>query len=258
MIDMSVILQVVLAVFIYMNLLFFLALALKKNDIVDVAWGMGFILCAVMLLIVVPHYHWRKLLVSTMVIVWGLRLAIYIFLRNKGKKEDFRYAKWRQDWGKNWILRSYLQVFILQGFFMLTIAYPLFLYGKSERQPLNWLDIIGVLAWLKGFFFEAVGDYQLGRFKRDPANKGKIMDQGLWRLTRHPNYYGEALMWWGIFVITLNTSLGWAAIFSPLIITTLLIRVSGVPLLEKKYETNPDYREYVRKTSSFLPWFPKK
>jgi steroid 5-alpha reductase family enzyme len=198
------------------------------------------------------------MLVSGMVILWGLRLAIYIFIRNRGKKEDFRYAKWRKDWGKSWILRSYLQVFILQGFFMLSIAYPLFLYDSNQVKALNCLDLIGMLAWLLGFFFEAVGDHQLSRFKQDPANKGQIMDQGLWRYTRHPNYFGEALMWWGIFVLTLNTSLGWAAIFSPVIITTLLLRVSGVPLLEKKYADNPQYRDYVRRTSSFLPWFPKK
>ncbi|MCB5269434.1 MAG: DUF1295 domain-containing protein [Candidatus Cloacimonetes bacterium] len=258
MIELEIILQIVLAVFVYMNLLFAMAIILKKNDIVDVAWGGGFILCAVLLLILAPHYHWRRMLVSGMVILWGLRLATYIFIRNRGKKEDFRYAKWRKDWGKSWILRSYLQVFILQGFFMLSIAYPLFLYDSNQVKALNCLDLIGMLTWLLGFFFEAVGDHQLSRFKQDPANKGQIMDQGLWRYTRHPNYFGEALMWWGIFVLTLNTSLGWAAIFSPVIITTLLLRVSGVPLLEKKYADNPQYRDYVRRTSSFLPWFPKK
>lgn len=247
-----------LAVFIYMNTLFLVAIGKKKNDIVDVAWGMGFVLCTIIMLILAPHYHWRRMLVSALILVWGLRLAIYIYYRNRGKKEDFRYAKWREDWGKNWMIRSYLQVFLLQGFFLLTIVYPLFLYGKEQTQALSWLDIAGTLIWLTGFFFEAVGDYQLSKFKQNPTNKGKIMDIGLWRYTRHPNYFGESAMWWGIFLITLNTSHGIYAIFSPIIITTLLLRVSGVPLLEKKYADNPEYREYVRKTSSFVPWFPKK
>lgn len=258
MINFSTIGLICGAVFIYMNILFLLALALKKNDIVDVAWGMGFILIAVLSLLLMPGLSWRRFVVSVMVIVWGLRLAIYIFLRNKGKNEDFRYAKWKQDWGSNWIIRSYLQVFILQGFFMLTIAYPLFLLAQNQSRILSFLDYLGILMWLTGFFFEAVGDAQMKRFKQNPAHKGKIMDQGLWKYTRHPNYFGESLMWWGIFVITLNVPFGWAAILSPVIITTLLLKVSGVPLLEKKYETNPEYREYIRKTSSFIPFFPHK
>ncbi len=257
MIDFNAILLTVGAVFIYVNLLFLLAMLLKKNDIMDVAWGLGFIMVAVVYLLLVPGYHWRRMLVSALVAVWGLRLAIFIYLRNKGKKEDFRYAKWRQDWGKHWVLRSYLQVFLLQGFFMLTISYPLFFYAPNQTAAFSLLDGLGVLLWLLGFFFEAVGDNQMRRFKSDPSNKGKIMDRGLWRYTRHPNYFGESAMWWGIFLITLNVAYGWIAVFSPLVITTLLLRVSGVPLLEKKFETNPAYREYILKTSSFIPWPPK-
>jgi steroid 5-alpha reductase family enzyme len=258
MIDFHAIGLVAGAVFIYMNLLFLLALGLKKNDIVDIAWGMGFIFITVLSLLLLPGLHIRRLLVSGFVIIWGLRLAIYIYLRNRGRKEDFRYAQWKKDWGKHWIIRSYLQVFILQGFFMLTIAYPLFLLAQAQSDAISYLDAIGALLWLTGFFFEAVGDAQMLKFKLDSANKGKIMDKGLWRYTRHPNYFGESTMWWGIFVITLNTPYGWSAVFSPMIITFLLLRVSGIPLLEKKYETNPTYREYIRKTGSFLPMFPKK
>lgn len=258
MIDFHAIMLVCSSIFIYMNLLFILALVLKKNDIVDIAWGLGFILTTGLLLILVPGYHLRRIIVSTLVLIWGFRLAIYIFLRSKGKKEDFRYAQWKKDWGKHWIIRSYLQVFILQGFFMLTIAYPLFLHTQNQQNAINYLDIIGILLWLTGFFFEAVGDTQMHLFKRDPLNKGKIMDRGLWKYTRHPNYFGESAMWWGIFIITLNVEWGWIAIFSPMIITLLLLKVSGIPLLEKKYATNTEYREYIRKTSSFLPALPKK
>lgn len=258
MIELQYILLMAGAVFVYMNLLFALALAVKKNDIVDVAWGLGFILIAALSLTLVPGYHPRRLLVSLLVLVWGMRLAGYIYLRNRGKKEDFRYAKWRKDWGRNWVLRSYLQVFLLQGFFMLTIAYPVFIYRGGSAPGWNWLDLIGLLVWLTGFFFEAVGDAQLRRFKLDSTNKGMIMDRGLWRYTRHPNYFGESAMWWGIFLISLSYPLGWTAIFSPVIITFLLLRVSGIPLLEKKYQTDPAYREYVRRTSGFIPLPPKK
>lgn len=245
------------AVIAYMNLMFILAILLKKNDIVDVAWGIGFILIAVLNLLI-SGFHFRLMFVGLLVIIWGLRLAVYIFMRNKGQKEDFRYAKWKQDWGKHWLIRSYLQVFLLQGFFMLTIAYPLFMYTGNPANPAGVLDIIGLFVWLVGFFWEAVGDYQMRRFKQNPANRGKVMNQGLWRYTRHPNYFGESTMWWGIFVITLGYPYGWTAIFSPIIITALLLKVSGIPLLEKKYSANPEYREYIKNTSSFIPRRPKQ
>ncbi|MDZ4182111.1 MAG: DUF1295 domain-containing protein [Candidatus Cloacimonadaceae bacterium] len=233
MIGLDCVLFVVGAVFAYFNLLFLWAMLLKKNDIVDVAWGIGFILVALLYLLLVPQYHWRRLLVTALVTLWGLRLAVYIFIRNRGKQEDFRYAQWKRDWGKNWVIRSYFQVFILQGFFLLTIAYPLFLHRVQRVDAFNLFDLIGLGLWLLGFCFEAVGDAQMRRFKLDPANKGRIMNRGLWRYTRHPNYFGESMMWWGIFALTLNAANGIAAIASPIIITFLLVRVSGVPMLEK-------------------------
>ncbi|HNX36815.1 MAG TPA: DUF1295 domain-containing protein [Candidatus Cloacimonadota bacterium] len=253
----EIIFGVIGSVFIYMNLLFLLAVALKKNDIVDIAWGLGFILIAIVSFILQPINAPRMLLQSALVLIWGVRLALYIFIRNRGKSEDFRYAKWRRDWGRYWILRSYIQVFLLQGFFMLTIAYPLFSFDPALSPGLNWLDYLGLLIWLTGFFFEAVGDQQMRSFKQNPANKGKIMNQGLWRYTRHPNYFGESTMWWGLFLIALSNPHGWLAVFSPTIITFLLVRVSGVPLLEKKYADNPEYREYIRQTSSFIPRVPR-
>ena len=257
MTNLDIILKVIAAVFIYMNLLFLLAISLKKNDIVDIAWGLGFIVIAAISLISMPVFPARMLLMSLLVLIWGLRLAIYIFLRNRGKSEDFRYAQWRKDWGRNWILRSWLQVFLLQGFFMLTIAYPLFIFDPHYAPPLNFIDLAGLLLWLIGFYFEAVGDAQMSKFKSDPAHKGKIMRYGLWRYTRHPNYFGESAMWWGLSLIALSNPQGWIAIFSPIIITFLLVRVSGVPMLEKKYADNPEYQDYIRKTSPFIPLPPK-
>ena len=247
-----------LLVFVYMNLLFLLALLIKKNDIVDISWGMGFVLLALYTLIVSSFWHWRLLMVVLLVMLWGIRLAGYIFIRNKGKAEDFRYANWRKEWGKNWVLRSWLQVFMLQGFFMLLIAYPVFLQSFQKVVSFNLLDLIGLLVWLIGFGFEAIGDAQMMRFKKDPKNRGKIMDKGLWRYTRHPNYFGEASMWWGIFLLSLNTVYAWWGIISPIVITWLLVRVSGVPMLEKKYADNPEYQSYIKRTSSFLPRHPKR
>jgi len=248
----------ILLVFVYMNLLFLLALLIKKNDIVDVSWGMGFGLLVLFSLWESPMLHWRQLMVLLLVMLWGIRLTVYIFIRNKGKAEDFRYAKWRKEWGKNWVLRSWLQVFMLQGFFMLLIAYPVFLNGFQRAADVNLLDLVGLLVWLLGFGFEAIGDAQMLRFKKDPLNRRKIMNKGLWRYTRHPNYFGEATMWWGIFLITLNSVYNWWGVFSPIVITWLLLKVSGVPLLEKKYAENPAYLDYIKRTSSFLPMPPRK
>lgn len=252
------ILIVILAVFCYMTALFLLAVKLKRNDLVDNAWGMGFVLISELYLALQPSSDWRRLLITGLITIWAIRLSWFLLRRYRNRKEDFRYAQWRQDWGKNWMWRSYLQVFLLQGFFMLTIAYPVFLYTRPAGNPSLWIDLAGVLIWITGFFFEAVGDAQMRAFKSDPANRGKVMNRGLWRYTRHPNYFGESTMWWGIFILSLNFQQGYLALASPVIITTLLLKVSGIPLLEKKYKDKPEYQSYIRRTSSFLPLPPKK
>jgi len=249
----------ILLVFIYFLLLFFLAIIKKDNSIADIAWGTGFILVAGYNYFSNPNPSLRQLLVTLLITIWGLRLSIYIFSRNVGKKEDFRYAQWRKDWGKNWLLRSFLQVFMLQGLFLLTIVYPVFLlHNDTSGNSLTILDKIGFAVWIIGFYFQAVGDLQKTCFKNKPENKGKILQSGLWKYTRHPNYFGESAMWWGIFLIVLNVPNGWIAIFSPVIITFLLLFVSGIPLLEKKYENNSEFQAYAKHTSPFIPWFPKK
>jgi steroid 5-alpha reductase family enzyme len=258
MIEMNAELFIALAVFAWMNMMFLIAVIMKRNDIVDIAWGLGFIMVAVLSLLLVPGFHWRRCYVSLLVVIWGLRLAIHILMRNRGKREDFRYAKWRKDWGRNWALRSYLQVFLLQGFFILTITYPLIIISQSVLDGPNLLDIFGGLVWLTGFFFEAVGDAQLLAFKKDPASKGKIMITGLWRYTRHPNYFGESAMWWGIWIILLSNRFGYLGILSPVIITILLRYVSGVPMLEKKYQNDPLFQDYAIRTSAFIPLPPRK
>ncbi len=247
-----------IVVWAYMSAWFIAAILKRDNSLADIAWGLGFILVAFLSLLSRDGLAARPLVASTMVLVWGLRLAFHIFVRNRSKGEDSRYAAWRKAWGKWVALRSYFQVFLLQGFFLLVVSYPVLLINARSGRNFGGLDLAGSLIWILGFIFESVGDAQLARFKKQPGNRGKIMTEGLWRYTRHPNYFGEALMWWGIFVIALSLRGGWTAVVSPVLITFLLLRVSGVTLLEKRYDKNPEFREYALRTSPFIPWFPKK
>lgn len=250
--------QAALVVFVYMNIFFAAALIKKDNSIADIAWGLGFILVAAFTLFREPGTTNIQVLVSLLVLFWGIRLAVHIFFRNKGRGEDWRYAKWRREWGRWFLIRAYFQVFLLQGLTLLVIAYPIILINSTQTVSIGFLAYAGTLIWVVGFFFEAVGDFQLLRFKRNPENKGKLMTRGLWRYTRHPNYFGECVMWWGIFLAALSVPRGWTALISPLLITFLLLRVSGVAMLEAKQKDNAEFQEYARRTSIFFPWFPKK
>ena len=246
-----------LLVFVYFMIFFIVAMIIKNNSIVDIGWGMGFVIVAVSTLVVNGNYNVRSILVTVMVTLWGGRLAWHIIKRNVGKPEDFRYAKWRHEWGKWFVVRSFLQVFMLQGFLMLVIASSVIFINRSQGFSLGILDYLGLTVWLTGYYFEVLGDIQLREFLKKPENKGKIMKEGLWKYTRHPNYFGEATMWWGIFLIALSVG-GYLTVISPLTITILLLFVSGVPLLEKSMKDNPDFQEYMKETNKFFPWFPKK
>jgi steroid 5-alpha reductase family enzyme len=247
-----------IAVLIYMTAVFAVGLFKKDNSIVDIAWGPGFILVVLLTLLLEKRFGPRQVLVTALVAVWGGRLAIHLYCRKRGRGEDFRYAKWRREWGRWFVPRSYVQIFMLQGILLLIISYGIVLVNASSGPGLGALDFAGAAVWLIGFVFEAAGDAQLERFKQAPESAGKIMTSGLWRYTRHPNYFGEAVMWWGIFLIALSVPTGWTAVVSPVLITFLLLRVSGVTMLEKKYIGNADFAEYARRTSAFFPWFPKK
>jgi steroid 5-alpha reductase family enzyme len=244
-----------------MTLLWLISLALKDSSIVDPFWGTGFVIANWIYFVLTPDgFPARKWLISVLVTMWGLRLSLYLLWRNWGKGEDFRYQKMRQDAGKKWPWQSLFQVFILQGILLVVISAPL-LAAQFSPTPdrLTILDFAAILVWAIGFFFEAAGDWQMARFKANPANKGKVLDTGVWRYTRHPNYFGDATQWWAYYLLAAAASGGLWTIFSPLIMTTLLLRVSGVALLEKTLvETKPQYREYVEKTSAFVPWFPRK
>lgn len=242
-----------------MILLWLVSLRLNNSSIVDIFWGTGFVISTWVYFALTPDgFLPRKLLISLLVTVWGLRLSLHILRRNWGKPEDFRYQKWREEHGKSWGLRSFFRVFLLQGVLMWIISAPLLAAQRGAAPKFFTLvDGIGVLVWLVGFFFEAVGDYQLAQFKANPANKGKVMDRGVWHYTRHPNYLGDSTQWWGYFLIAAVAG-GWWTVFSPILMTLFLLRVSGVALLEKTMETRPGYKEYIQSTSAFIPWFPHK
>ncbi len=245
----------------YMAVLWIASLMLKNSSIVDIFWGAGFVLTNWVYFALTPDgFPARKWLIGVLVTIWGLRLSLYILWRNWGKPEDFRYRKWREEEGRRWWWFSFFKVFVLQGALMWIISAPL-LAAQITPTParLTLLDLIAVPVWFVGFFFESVGDWQMARFKGNPANKGKVLNTGVWRYTRHPNYFGDAAQWWGYYLVAAAASGGFWTIFSPLIMTTLLLRVSGVALLERTLkETKPQYKEYTETTSAFVPWFPRK
>ncbi len=254
MIDfMNSLIEVGLVICLYMTIVFILALIRKDNSIVDVAWGVGFIIIAIYTIIQSGEVDLRKMIVSLLVLLWGLRLSFHIMVRNSGKGEDFRYKAWRNTW-KYFVLRSYFQIFMLQGLFMLIISTPIWFVNFGNGCPLGPWDSLGLLIFGAGFLIETIADYQLSEFKRNTANTGKIITTGLWSVSRHPNYFGEALVWWGISFYALSFPYGWMALISPVVITLLLRFVSGVPMLEKKYENHPDWANYKLNTAAFIPF----
>jgi len=244
----------------YMTAAWIVSLVRRDAGVADIFWGPGFVLTAWLSFGLTEGYDCRKLIITALATLWGLRLGGYIFIRNLGKPEDPRYTAIRRRHGDSFPLRSLFIIFGLQGVLLFIISLPLQL-AQTAPVPaeLTWFDLAGMAVWTAGFLFEAVADFQLYRFKADPANRGRVMDRGLWAWSRHPNYFGETLVWWGLFIIALSTPLGpWTAA-SPLLITFLLLRVSGVTLLEKNLKkSKPRYDEYIRKTSAFIPWFPRK
>lgn len=231
----------------------------QKSCIIDPFWSLLFLASALWYVIASPGGNeLRQWLLLAIVTIWSLRLSIYLFWRNWGKPEDRRYAKWRNEAGKTWWWRSFITVFTLQAAMAWVISVPLLgaAYAGAGR-PLGWFDALAVMIWAIGFFFESVGDWQLAAFKANPDNKGKVLDHGVWRYTRHPNYFGDATQWWGFFMLSVAAGVYWTVI-GPLFMTALIIKVSGVALLEKDLaDSKPKYRDYIERTPAFFPWFPK-
>ena len=245
-------------ILILMILLWLLSLGIQNSSIVDIFWGAGFVITFWVAAWINPGpAAIQTLLLGALVTLWGLRLSIYIFSRNHGQPEDFRYAAWRAEAGTAWWWRSFFKVFLLQGIIMWIVATPLIAAQAGKAVSIEALDFVGTGVWLIGFIFEAGGDWQLARFKKVSAHKGKLLTQGLWRLTRHPNYFGDAAQWWGFYILSLASG-AWWTIFSPALMTFLLMKVSGVAMLERTLtKSKPGYEEYMAQTNAFFPWFPK-
>ena len=253
---LATIFQIGLFICSYVSVWFIISLLIKRNDIADIAWGLGFVAIAIFLFITQPSTL-QSTIVYILTIIWGIRLAIHIGVRSKGKPEDFRYKKWRDEWGKYFVLRSYLQVYLLQGFFMWIISAPIIVVAMAQNQAISPFILAGSIVWLIGFAFESIGDYQLMLFIKHKQNKSDIMQTGLWKYTRHPNYFGEVLLWWGIFIMVLPLPYGVSAIISPITISFLLLYVSGIPMLEAKYKDHQAFQDYKKRTSAFFPMLPK-
>jgi steroid 5-alpha reductase family enzyme len=242
-----------------MVLLWILSLRLRDVSIIDIAWGGAGAIIAILTFLNTDGTLSRRVLLTSLTVIWGVRLALHIGIRKWGKPEDFRYAAFRAEHGETWPLRSLFTVFLLQAFLIWIVTMPVqvgqFWPTPAGLTPLEW---VGAAIWAEGFLWQAVADFQLTRFLADPANAGTVLDRGLWRYSRHPNYFGETLMWWGIFLIAVVTPKGWLTALSPVLITYLLTKKSGVPLLEESLmDRREGYREYVRRTNAFFPWPPR-
>jgi len=243
-----------------MTLVWIMSVFIKNAGIVDPFWGLGYVVVAVFYFFSTEGIETRKIILLALVAVWGLRLFSYLMWRNWGKPEDFRYQQFRKNYGKHrywWV--SFFQVFLLQGFLMWLVSAPLLgaMYYSGD-DLLNLFDAIAIIIWLIGFTFETGGDIQLVKFKSKLENKGKLLDKGFWKYTRHPNYFGDAAVWWGFALFAIAAG-SYITVIGSLIMTALLIKVSGVAMLEKSLKnTKPGYREYIKNTPAFIPWFPKK
>lgn len=247
-------------ILICITLLWILSVYLKNVSIVDIFWGSGFVIVNGVYFLSQEVIYTRHIIMLGLVTLWGLRLSIYLAYRNIGKAEDFRYQEFRRRYGpeRYWWF-SFFQVFLLQGALILVVSLPLLGTNFSTKtNTITWIDYVAIIAWIIGFLFETVGDIQLTRFKSNASNKGNVLNTGLWKYTRHPNYFGDALVWWSYAIFCISSGIYWP-ILGSVVMTFLIINVSGVSLLEESLkDKKPAYQKYIKQTSSFFPWFPKK
>jgi steroid 5-alpha reductase family enzyme len=239
---------------IFINIWFVLAVVKKRNDIADVAWGLGFILLALIGFFYNPTL--RVSLISLMVIFWGIRLSYHIGRRFlKSSQEDARYQRMRSGWKGSLVFNSWLRVFLLQGINLLLVASSIIIVTNFDKGGFGLINAVGIIIWSCGLGFEIIGDQQLKKFISKAENKGKIMTSGLWKYTRHPNYFGEAVLWWGLWLVIWGVDYFYIGLLGPITITVLLRFVSGVPLAEERYKENSEFKEYALKTPPMLPNF---
>lgn len=236
-----------------------ISLLRKDAGIIDICWGIGFVLIAWTLFLNLSERQMAQWLAALLTSAWGVRLSIHLAVRNLGKAEDFRYRAMRERWGRSFPLASLLIVFGLQGSVMWFVSLPLQMCLSVTTSNWTTFTVAGAALWAVGLFFETIGDWQLVRFKSNPENAGRVLDTGLWRYTRHPNYFGDCLVWWGLFLVAVAQSDAWWTIISPITMTILLLHVSGVSLLEKTLRNSkPDYADYVSRTNTFFPGMPRR
>jgi steroid 5-alpha reductase family enzyme len=230
----------------------------KRNDVVNVAWGLGFIFIAWANLVLFQNFSIQNLLISLFVTVWGGRLSLHLGQRFFNEPEDFRFALLRKKWGKLFYIRSYFQIYMLHGVALILVALPILGTQTHGFYSLYWWNYIGVLLWLIGMFFQTVGDYQLQRFKKYRKTKNAVLNSGLWKYSRHPNYFGEVLLWWGIFLLALPVQNPLILLISPIVVTFFVIGFSGMPKMKKRWRFHKVYQKYAQKTSAFFPLPPRK
>lgn len=236
-----------------MIITFFIAQAKCNNSLIDIAWGLGFIAIAWFTLFQTGLFLKIQILATALVTIWGLRLSAHLAQRNWNKKEDPRYEALIEKWGPAGYLQIFVRIYITQAILLLMIASSIIIINTSSFAPIAWYTIAGLALWIFGFLFEVIADYQLDQFLKNQSNKGKIMQSGLWSLCRHPNYFGEITLWWGMFLITFSAPHGLFALLSPLTITSIFLFIS-IPLTEKVFAGNAAYETYKQNTRALIPW----
>lgn len=255
----EVLVDAAVAIAVLMVATWALSLVWRDASIVDPVWPLGFVVVTWVTRAIADGNNVRQWVLVAMVTIWGLRLSGHLAWRKRGEPEDFRYQAMRRHYGDRFGVVSLVTVFALQGLLMWVVSIPAQLGQVRATPDLGVVAVIGMTLWLVGVGFESIGDAQLARFKADPRNAGQVMDQGLWRFTRHPNYFGDACVWWGIALVAAETGIGAFGLISALVMTVLLVRVSGVPMLERTMaKRRPGYSEYVARTSAFIPRAPKR
>lgn len=255
--DLTVTGWAAIGVAILMSGFWLVSLPLRNASIADIAWGLAFVVVA-WAAVLAGSGSGASIFLAAGVTIWGVRLAGYIAWRNRGHGEDRRYVAMRDKRPGSFWLWSLFGVFLLQGLLALVISIPVQSLGAAGDPSIGVFSVAGALVFLTGLFFEVVGDAQLASFKADPDNRGKVMDRGLWRYTRHPNYFGDALLWWGIWLFAVGSGAAWWTFPGPVVMTFFLLRVSGVAMLESDIsERRPAYAEYIRRTSAFIPRPPR-
>jgi steroid 5-alpha reductase family enzyme len=250
-------LDLLIAMAVYMTLWYAMSVYVKRTDIIDAAWGLGFIYVTALVLILDGRNELWQWVILGFVSVWGLRLFIHVASRLGRTQEDKRYKEYRAKWGEKFQSKAYTDIFLLQGLLLIVVSSPALAAVMSPRDPLLWLMITGFVVWGVGIAYETIADYQLQRFiiKKTGRLPNDIMDRGLWKYSRHPNYFGEIVAWWGAGIVALSMGQWWGLIGS-IAITYLIVKVSGIPPLEKRYQDVPAYQEYKKKTPVLIPSSP--